>query len=273
MAQMAQMAQMAHMEKRNRSSSEPDITYFELQAYVGTTKHMGGFEATKELIELCHVDGDAYVLDVGCGAGATACYLAEAYGCRVVGVDLREAMVARSKERAQKLGVTDRVAFRVADAQDLPFDDGTFDAVLCESVATFIEDKRRVVGELARVARPGGWVGFNEEIWLKPPPPEVVDHVRRMWPIKPNVPTAEGWEALLREAGLQEVVTSVYKVDPRREASQVKRYTWGDMFRMFWRALVLYVRSPEFRAYMKRQGQLPKGVFEYLGYATVVGRR
>ena len=47
------------MGKRNGSSSEPDITYFELQAYVGTTKHMGGFEATKELIELCHVDGDS----------------------------------------------------------------------------------------------------------------------------------------------------------------------------------------------------------------------
>jgi arsenite methyltransferase len=222
---------------------------------------------------LCQVDGDSYVLDVGCGVGATACYLAEAYGCRVVGVDLREAMVARSEERAQKLGVTDRVAFRVADAQELPFDDGTFDAVLCESVATFIADKRRVVGELARVARSGGAVGFNEEIWLQPPPPEVVDHVKRMWPIKSNLPTAEGWEELLQEAGLQDVVTAVYKFDPRREASQVKRYSPGDMFRMFWRALVLFVRSAEFRAYMKRQRQLPRGVFEYLGYGTFVGRR
>jgi arsenite methyltransferase len=252
--------------------NEPDITYFELQAYIGTTKHMGGFEATKELIELCHIGKDTYVLDVGCGAGATTSYLAETYGCRVVGVDLRESMVVRSSERAQKLGVTDLVEFRAADAQELPFDDATFDAVLCESVATFIEDKQRVVGELARVVKPGGYVGLNEEIWLKEPTPEVAEHVKTMWPVKSNVSTAEGWETLLKGAGLQDVIVTTYKLDTRREATQVKRYTSGDMFRMFWRTLVLYVKSTEFRAYMKKQ-RLPKGVFEYLGYAVLAGRR
>lgn len=257
---------------KNQDTSTPDITYFELQAYIGTTKHMGGFDTTQELIELCHIDGDSYVLDVGCGAGATACYLAEACGCRVVGVDLRESMVALSVERAQKLGVADLVTFRVADAQDLSFDDATFDAVLCESVATFIDDKQRVVDEFARVVKPGGYVGFNEEIWLKKPTPEVIERVQAMWSVKSSVPTAEGWEALLKGAGLQDVIVKPYKVDARREATQVKRYTSGDMFRMFWRTLVLYVKSAEFRAYMKKQ-RLPKGVFEYLGYAVMAGRR
>ncbi|MBN1812285.1 MAG: class I SAM-dependent methyltransferase [Anaerolineae bacterium] len=253
--------------------NEPDLSYFELQAYVGTTKHMGGFEATKELIELCHVGKDAVVLDVGCGAGATASYLAKTYGCRVVGVDLREAMVALSAERAQKQGVADLIEFRVADTQELPFDDATFDAVLCESVATFIEDKQRVVDELARVVKPGGCVGLNEEIWLRPPTPEVADRVKAMWPVKSNVPTAEGWRALLESAELQSVLVKAYKVDARREATQVKRYTSGDMFRMFWRTLVLYVKSAEFRAYMKKQRRFPKDVFEHLGYAVLVGRR
>jgi arsenite methyltransferase len=252
---------------------EPGISYFELQAYVGTTKHMGGLETTKELIELCHIGKDTYALDVGCGAGATASYLAKAYGCRVVGVDLREAMVILSAERAQKQGVAGLVEFRVADVQDLPFDDATFDAVLCESVATFVEDKQRVVNELARVVKPGGYVGLNEELWLKPPTPEVAGRVREMWPIKPNVPTAEGWETLLTGAGLQDVIVRVYKVDARREATQVKRYTSGDMFRMFWRTLVLYVKSAEFRAYMKKQRRLPRGVFEYLGYVVLAGKR
>ena len=251
----------------------PDMSYFELQAYMGTTKHMGGFQSTKELIELCHIDGSTYVLDVGCGAGATASYLAKTYGCRVVGVDLREAMVALSEERAQKQGLTDLVEFRVADAQELPFDDATFDAVLCESVASFVEDKQRVVDEFARVVKPGGFVGLNEEIWLKRPPPEVAEHVRVMWPVKPNVPTAEGWEGLLANAGLQDVVVEPHTIDARREATQVKRYTFGDMFRMFWRTLVLYIKSAEFRAYMKAQRRLPKGVFEFFGYVVAVGRR
>jgi SAM-dependent methyltransferase len=234
---------------------------------------MGGFAATKELIDLCHIGKDSYVLDVGCGAGATTSTLAKMVGCRVVGVDLRESMVALSAERARKHGVADLIDFRVADVQELPFDDATFDAVLCESVATFIEDKQRVVDEFARVVKLGGYVGLNEEIWLKDPTPEVAEHVKVMWPVKPNVPTAEGWEALLKGAGLQEVIVKPYKVDARREATQVKRYTPGDMFRMFWRTLALYVKSAEFRAYMKKQRRLPKSVFAYFGYVVLVGRR
>jgi arsenite methyltransferase len=251
----------------------PEMSYFELQAYVGTTKHMGGFESTKELIEACRIDGGTYVLDVGCGAGATAAYLAKTYGCRVVGVDLREAMVALSTERAQRQGVADLIEFRIADAQDLPFDDATFDVALCESVVSFVEDKRRVVNEFARVVKPGGYVGLNEEIWLKPPTAEVVEHVKIMWPVKPNVPTAEGWEALLTNAGMWDVRVEPHRIDARREATQVKRYTLADMFRMFWRTLVLYVKSAEFRAYMEAQRRSPKGVFEYFGYALLVGRR
>jgi len=256
----------------SEETSDPEISYFELQAYVGTTKHMGGFETTKELIELCHVNKDTYVLEVGCGVGATACYLAKKYGCSVVGIDLREGMIARSNERAQREGVTDRVEFRVADAQDLPFEDALFDAVLCESVATFIEDKQRVVNELARVTKPGGYVGLNEEIWLKTPPAEVVAHVKRTLDIKPDIPTADAWRRLLEGAGLRDVVVQTYKLDARRESTQIKRYGFQDMWRMFYRTLSLYGRSAAFRAYMK-QRRLPKGVFEYLGYAIFAGRR
>jgi arsenite methyltransferase len=60
---------------------------------------------------------------VGCGAGVTACYLAKRYGCRLVGVDISARIIERSRERAKKERVADRVEFRVADAQDLPFED------------------------------------------------------------------------------------------------------------------------------------------------------
>jgi len=248
--------------------SDPEISYFGLQAYVGTTKHMGGLETTKELIGMCHINEGTRVLDVGCGVGATACYLAQEYGCHVVGVDLRESMVALSEERARRERVTDRVQFRVADAQDLPFDDAQFDVVLC-----VVEDKQRVVNELARVVRPGGYVGFNEEAWLETPPAEVVAHVKRAWEVKPDLPTAEGWREMLEVAGLRDVLVRTYKLDARRESTQVKRYRFRDMWRMFSRTLSLYAQSSDFRAYMRGQYRLPKGVFQYLGYGLFVGRR
>lgn len=251
----------------------PEVSYFELQAYVGTTKHMGGLETTKELIELCHIGAGTYVLDVGCGVGATACYLAKRCGCRVVGVDVRESMISRSNERAQKEGAADLVEFKVADAQNLPFEDALFDAVICESVATFIEDKRRVVNECARVTRSGGYVGLNEELWLETPPTQVVERARHIWSIKPDILTLDGWMELLEGAGLSDIVARTYKFDARRESTQVQRYRLADMWRMFYRTLFLYIKNPAFRKYMAADRYLPKDTFEYLGYAVFVGKK
>jgi len=253
--------------------SNPELSYFELQAYVGTTKHLGGFETTRELIELCRIGKDAYVLEVGCGVGATACYLAKKHGCRVVGVDLLESMIARSDERAQKEGVVDLVEFRVADAQDLPFEDALFDVVIGESVLTFIKDKQRVLNECARVTRPGGYVGLNEELWIETPPAQLVEHVRHIWDIKPDIPTLEGWMGLLEGAGLRDIVVQTYKFSTRREATQVQRYRFQDMWNMFYRTLLLYIRNSAFRKYMAERRYLPKDLFEYLGYALFVGGR
>jgi arsenite methyltransferase len=253
--------------------SQVKISYFELQAHLGTTKHMGGLETTQKLIELCHVSETDYVLEVGCGVGATACYLARTFGCRVVGLDLRESMVARCRERAKRDGVTDRVEFRVADALHMPFPDALFDVVVCESVATFIEDKQRVVSECVRVSKPGGHVGLNEEIWLQVPPPELILDVQRIWDVKAGIPTRDGWLELLVGAGLQDVVAQVYEFDARREATQLQRYRFEDMWRMFHRTLALYLRNPTFRTYIMGRQRLPKDVFNYLGYALFVGRK
>lgn len=255
-------------------SDGPALSYFDLQAYIGTTKHMGGFETTQTLIDLCHVGQGTHVLDVGCGVGATACYLAKTYGCRVVGVDLRPSMVALSEERAWREGVEEQVQFRVADVQDLPFGEAQFDVVLCESVATFVADNPQVARELARVTRPDGYVGLNEEIWLQSPPPaELIAFAKRTWDISHDIPTVEQWVAILESAGLREVTAQTFKFDARRESTQLKRYRPRDMLRMVYRTLVLYLRSADFRAYMKERRRLPKDMFSYWGYALFVGRK
>ena len=137
-------------------------TFFDFAAEVGLTKHIGGLEATEALLELCHISKGKYVLDVGCGAGVTPVFIAKRYGCKVIGIDISEGMVEKSKERAKRERVTDRVKFRVADAQDLPFDDNIFDAVITESVTAFPEDKQKAVNEYVRVTKPGGYIGLNE---------------------------------------------------------------------------------------------------------------
>ncbi len=259
-----------------------ELSYFQIQAYMGTTKHMGGMETTGELIARCGIDEGTYVLDVGCGAGATASHLALTYGCRVVGVDVMEEMVELSRARAEREGVSERTTYRVADARRLPFEDASFDVVLCESVATFVAEKEQVVGELARVVREGGCVGLNEEVWLQTPPadqyPQAIHFARRYWGIEGEILTAEEWAVLMEQAGLGHrgdgsLYLQTYHVDPRREASQVRRYHLSDFWRMITRVLGLYFKSPAFRAYMREEGRMPKGMFDYLGYAVLVGRK
>ena len=101
----------------------------------------------------------------------------------------------------------------------------------------------------------------------------MIAHVKGTWEIKPDIPMAGDWQRLLKDAGLRDLVVKIYKLDARRESTQLKRYRFGDIVRMFSRTLSLYIKSSAFRAYMKEQRCLPKGVFEYLGYGLFVGRK
>ena len=252
--------------------------FFDFAAEVGLTKHIGSLEATETLLALCHISKDSYVLDVGCGVGATACWLAKRVGCRVVGVDILPKMVARSQERAQREKVAGRVEFKVADAQALPFEDNLFDAVLTESVTAFPADKQKAVTEYARVTRPGGYVGLNETTWLKmPPPPEVVAWAAQDVgaSVKPLPP--DEWAGLLEATGLKGIVKRTSPVDLKNEAQGIlKRYGLGGMLCVMGRMLRLYASSPAYREFAKgvRQGGLvPANLVEYFGYGLFVGRK
>ena len=253
-------------------------TFFDFAAEVGLTKHFGGLNGTEELAGLCHIGEGAYVLDVGCGAGVTSCFLTRRYGCRVMGVDIRARMVERSEERARREGVADRVEFRVADAQDLPFEGGTFDAVITESVTAFPEDKQRAVNEYVRVTQPGGYVGLAESTWLKvPPPPELVAWASQDVGASVQPLTSDDWAGLLENAGLQDITTRIHPVDAGKETGLLmRRYGCGGIVGSVLRALVLYIRNPAYRAFVKgvrKGGIVPENLSEYFGYGMYVGKK
>ncbi len=257
---------------------ENQPAFFDFAAEVGLTKHIGGIEATEALIELCHISQGKYVLDVGCGVGVTPSFIVKRYGCRVAGVDISARMIERSRERARRERVADRVEFRVADAQGLPFDDDVFDAVITESVTSFPEDKQKAVNEYVRVTKPGGYVGLNESIWLKvPPPPEVVAWASQDVGANVQPLTLDAWVGLLEGAGLREITVRTYKINTQDEAKGIlRRYGFGGMLRVLWRMLSRYARSPAYRRFVKgvrEGGIIPENLDEYFGYGLFVGRK
>jgi SAM-dependent methyltransferase len=258
----------------------PDTqTVFDHQAKVGLTKHLGGTQATDKVLAVCHVDSGMTILDVGCGVGATPCYIAKTYGCRVVGVDILEAMVERSIERAKREGLEDQTEFRVADAQDLPFEDNTFDIVMAESVTVFPADKQQAVSEYVRVAKPGGYVALNESTWLKEPvPPELIEYVKQDLSANAEVLTRESWVALLERAGLSDIVAEAHTIEARAETKNIlARYGCRGTLGVFWRLLGLYLRDPDYRRVVRDITQQSRPqldqLCEYSGYGLYVGRK
>jgi len=118
--------------ERNVSSG---VDFLDMQARVGVTKHVGGIEATDELLSLCHIEDAREVLNVGCGIGVGPAYIAKKYNCRVVGVDISEKMIEWSRRRARAERVETKVEFRTADVLDLPFEADRFDVVIWLSSA------------------------------------------------------------------------------------------------------------------------------------------
>ncbi len=268
------------MEDKQKLSPENISTqraaYFELQAYWGITKHMGGLKATRELIDLCRINESTYVLIVGCGVGTTPCYLTKRYGCRVVGVDLSERMIDRFHKKTKRERVENRVECMVADAQNLPFNDAVFDVVLCESVNSFVEDEQRALSEYIRVIKPGGYVGLNECIWLKVPPPELVEYISRIMGAD-FPPCNNGWKELLEYSGLSETVARIYKVSAISQwINEVRQTEFLDFLRAWYRFLFLFIKSSDCRRFTQEALAMPKeifGLFKYLGYGIYVGRK
>jgi SAM-dependent methyltransferase len=103
--------------------------------------------------DLAGVRENGRALDVGCGPGALTAVLVDRLGPgNVAAVDPSPPFVAAARERFPAADV------RQAPAEELPFEDDTFDVVLAQLVVSFMADPVRGLAEMARVARPGGTV-------------------------------------------------------------------------------------------------------------------
>lgn len=150
------------------------------------------------------------VLDVACGNGNAALAAARRF-CQVTGIDYVPALLERARRRAQAEGL--EATFQEADAEDLPFADNSFDAVLSTCGAMFAPDQERTAGELLRVCRPGGRIGmvnWTPDSYVG----ELFRAIGRHLPPPPGVrpPVQWGSEERLRELFGPEVTISA----PRR---------------------------------------------------------
>lgn len=104
-------------------------------------------------------------LEIACGSGGITCRMTHETGAQCVGVDINPNGIAAAERRAQELGLSAQVSFRVVDAgRRLPFADASFDAVFCNDSINHLPDRAAVLRDWHRVLRPGGRVLFTDPI-------------------------------------------------------------------------------------------------------------
>ena len=111
--------------------------------------------------------GPRRVLDVASGTAGVAIQLAERSPAEVVGVDLTETMLRQGRANVASAGLSPRIGLVAGRAEQLPFDEASFDALTFTYLLRYVEDPVATMAELARVVRPGGAVASLD--FMAPP--------------------------------------------------------------------------------------------------------
>lgn len=118
------------------------------------------------------------VVDAGSGAGFDSFIAAHQVGRqgRVIGVDMLEEMLEKSRNNAALMGL-DNVEFREGILEEMPVEDGWADVVISNGVINLCADKKRAFGEIWRVLRPGGRLQFGDIANGKPVPESAIANI------------------------------------------------------------------------------------------------
>ncbi|MGB3626099.1 MAG: class I SAM-dependent methyltransferase [Henriciella sp.] len=175
--------------------------------------HIGGRAATAALIPGLEIEESDGVLDIGCGTGGVARYVAHRYGCHVDGVDLTRNFIEAGKTISSWLNLTRKVRLHCDSALSMPFEEEIFDAAYMFHVGMNIAEKGELFSEVKRVLKPGGRLlvydimrAGDETTPLSFPLP---------WASEPgasHVRAAERYETHLEQAGF-----TIHHIKPRRD--------------------------------------------------------
>lgn len=132
--------------------------------------HIGGRTATKEFIDQLALSAEMQVLDIGCGLGGPARFVASRHGCKVAGLDLTAEYVETGNALCAWVGLSRLVSLQQGSALAVPFADGTFDAAYMLHVGMNIGDKEKLAREVARILRPSSVFGIYDIMQIAPGP-------------------------------------------------------------------------------------------------------
>lgn len=163
--------------------------------------HPGGLNLTKKIFKLEDINNTSKILDVGCGTGQTAAYLAYKYGAKVTGIDVSPTMVAKAKKRIKK----NRLPVKIIQGsiEEIPLPDNHFDFIISESVLSFV-NKPRALNEIFRLLKSGGRFVAIEQTILQRLSENEENEIKQFYGFE-SLNMKKDWVALLNQAGFEHI--------------------------------------------------------------------
>lgn len=202
----------------NKCISVAKCDIFEFMAkHVGMTViHPGGFGATNQLLKYLSPSSNSKVIDIACGKGTTAIFIAERFGCNVTAIDIDAKLIEEAKYLTKKKGLKNKITYYVGDALKLPFNDNEFDIAVSQAMLVLIDDKVKAIKEANRVIKPGGKAGWLELSWKKEITKEFIEKVSTIICAycMTNVSTYDGWKKIFTEAEITNIIVKPLDFTP-----------------------------------------------------------
>ncbi len=130
--------------------------YYGIDGKEKKERRQAQIDLIEEVLKWADVQQAQHIVDVGCGIGGSSLYLAQKFNAKATGITLSPFQAARATERAEAAGLSSKTEFLVANAQNMPFADDSFDLVWALESGEHMPDKAQFMRECYRVLKPGG---------------------------------------------------------------------------------------------------------------------
>lgn len=155
-----------------------NMNYVEFISLLGETNRCpGGKQSIRKILHDTFIGPESRVLEIGSNTGFTSLEIARTVGATVIGIDPELSAVNYARELLSKdvAEVRNKCSFEIGSAYDIPFEDDTFDLVICGGATSFMEEKQTAISEYYRVLKPWKFLSVTNLCYFSEPPESVLD--------------------------------------------------------------------------------------------------
>lgn len=186
----------------------------------------GGKKSIREILANTFLTENSKILHVGCNTGYSTFEMLHLIKCQITGIDINENMIGAGnrKIKLDLPALQNKISFKIANAEKLPFNDETFDLVFSAGSTAFMKNRNACLSEFKRVCKYYGFVADTFLFYSKKPPADLISKINQAINIEIQEWDDKYWLNAYKKAGLEEYYYEKYQMDFMPTESDVYQY-------------------------------------------------